>query len=74
MKTPAPSGTLWLRRGRLREVETSINNASVQNYPGRNAGIGVSVETLRLHYYDAIREMLQGRSFDREQIREVLIK
>lgn len=70
------TSAFWNPLATTRKTEGSwdFNEAGVQNYPDRNTGIKATVKTLGLQSYEAIREILRGESFDREGIKEALIK
>ena len=62
-----PLATTWGMPG-----ATNFNRVGVKNYPSKTSGVHGTANTLNLGYYDAIRRMMAGRSFDREALRRAL--
>lgn len=62
-----PLATTWRIPG-----STNFNNAGVKNYQNKATGVRATVNTLNLNYYNAIRNLLALRSFNREGLRSAL--
>lgn len=62
-----PLATTWSMPG-----STNYNSVGVKNYPDKNTGTRATANTLNLSYYNAIRNMLARRSFNRTAITQAL--
>ena len=63
-----PLATTW----DMGEKSWNFNEAGVQNYADKETGIQATANTLALHYYESIREMLAIQSFNEQQLREAV--
>jgi len=63
-----PLATTW----DMGEKSWDFNAAGVQNYADKETGIQGTANTIALHYYEPIREMLAIQTFDEQQLREAV--
>jgi len=50
----------------------NFNEAGVKNYVDKETGIEATANTLALHYYESIREMLAIKSFNEQNLRQAV--
>jgi len=63
-----PLATTW----DMGEKSWNFNEAGVKNYVDEETGIQATANTLALHYYEYIREMLAIQSFKEQDLREAV--
>jgi parallel beta-helix repeat protein len=63
-----PLATTW----DMGEKSWDFNEAGVKNYVDKETGVQATANTLALHYYESIREMLAIQSFNEQQLREAV--
>jgi hypothetical protein len=63
-----PLATTW----DMGEKSWNFNEAGVKNYVDKETGIQATANTLALHYYESIREMLAMQSFNEQHLREAV--
>jgi hypothetical protein len=63
-----PLATTW----DMGEKSWNFNEAGVKNYADKETGIQATANTLALHYYESIREMLAIQSFNEQHLREAV--
>lgn len=63
-----PLATTW----DMGDKSWNFNEAGVKNYADKETGIQATANTLALHYYESIREMLAIQSFNEQHLREAV--
>jgi hypothetical protein len=63
-----PLATTW----DMGEKSWDFNEAGVKNYVDKETGFQATANTLALHYYESIREMLALQSFNEQGLREAV--
>jgi len=63
-----PLATTWP----MGEKSWNFNAVGVKNYADKETGIQATANTLALHYYEPIRQMLAIQTFDEQRLREAV--